>query len=131
MVDRSESIGGMKRGQLIAIQNRASYTDDRKGMADGYLKELTSFKINFKVKSYIVFDNNMELIKDVEHMFQNRFAMLTSIYKKSKQYQYGFNFHKYHKRGYGVGKRNMQNFFETFQRQHRNRNVVMNFTCLN
>merc|ERR1711957_192501 len=97
MVDRSESIGGMKKGQFIAIQNRASYADDHKGMRDGYLKELTSFKINFKIKSYIIFDNDMDLIKKIEKNIQDRFAFLTSIVDKDTPMEVIS-----HKRGSGV-----------------------------
>lgn len=130
MVDRSESIGGMKKGQFIAIQNRASYADDHKGMRDGFLKEMASFKINFRVKSYLVFDNDMPLIKRIERQFQDRFAFLTSIVDKNFPNEEYYSRIKNHKRGSGVehDRKFLQKFFQNFSKH--NKNVLMSIHVL-
>jgi hypothetical protein len=140
MVDRSESIGALKKGQFIVIQNRQSYTDDRKGMADGLLKEASSFKINFKIKSYLVFDNNPNLIKQIENKIQNRFALFTSIvninYKKTKK-DNNKNTKKYintAKKGKGIEyqKRFLNEFSKNFSTSSNgNKNLIMNIHILN
>lgn len=127
MVDRSESIGGMKKGQFIVIQNRQSYADDRKGMQDGLLKEASSFRINFKVKSYLIFDNNISLIKEVEKNIQNRFAIFTSIV--NKEFTTKDHHKRSHRRKSGVEKKRfLNNFFNNFSAG--NKNVVMSVHIL-
>jgi hypothetical protein len=133
MVDRSQSIGSIKKGQIISIQNRQSYTDDRKGMTDWVLKEGHSFKINFKVKSYLVFDNNINLIKKIENKIQNRFALLTSIVTKDenkiKEFYNNINIRSF-KRGSGIeyDLRFMKNFYRKFS--NRDKNLIMNIHIL-
>jgi hypothetical protein len=139
MVDRSESIGALKKGQFIVIQNRQSYTDDRKGMGDGLLKEASSFKINFKIKSYLVFDNNISLIKQVENKIQNRFALFTSIininennynHKKDLNNNENTKSRRRIRMGTDYQKRFLNVFNKNFS-SNGNKNIVMNVHILN
>ncbi len=72
--DRSQSVGVMKPGQIIIIQNRNSYKDDWKGLEE-VIHENNSFETYSKLKSYIVFGSDENLIRKLEYSIQDRFYM--------------------------------------------------------
>jgi len=82
--DRSQSIGVMKKGEIIIIQNRHSYRDDWKGLEE-IMKENHSFKTYFKLKSFLVFGGDERTIRKLERSIQDRFYLIASSISYAEQ----------------------------------------------